>query len=56
MPYEPPKKNKFIQNTLCSLYEVEQFLRNYNTFSDALCILKIVQRHKKRPPPLPPLK
>lgn len=51
----PQKKNKFIQNTICSLYEVEYFLRNYNTFSDALHVLKIVNRHNNRPPPLPPL-
>lgn len=56
MPPLPPKKNKFIQNTICSLYEVEYFLRNYNTFSDALRVLKIINRHNNRPPPLPPLK
>lgn len=42
----PHHKNKFIKNTICSLYEVENFLKNYNTFTDAVCIFKIFQRHK----------
>lgn len=45
-PPHKPKKNKFIKNTICSLYEVENFLKGYNTFTDAVCIFKILQRHK----------
>lgn len=45
-PPHKPKKNKFIKNTICSLYEVENFLKGYNTFADAVCIFKILQRHK----------
>lgn len=41
-------KNKFIKNTVCSLYEVENFLCNYNKFSDILKIFKIVKRQKHK--------
>lgn len=53
---KPQKKNNFIENTIYSLYEVEHFLRNYNSFSDALQVLKIFKKHNNRPPPLPPIK
>lgn len=39
-------KNFSIKNTISSLYEVEHFLNNYNTFSDAVSILKILKHRK----------
>ena len=41
-------KNSFINNTVTSLYEVEHFLNNYNTFYDALSILKILKHRKNK--------
>lgn len=41
-------KNKFIQNTICSLYEAEDFLCKYNKFSDILKIIKIAKRQKNK--------
>ena len=46
MNYSHKKKNKFIKNTICSLYEAENFLQNYNNISDILHLLKIVKKHQ----------
>ena len=40
------KPNNLIKNTICSLYEVENFLDCYNSFQDALSIIKIIKKHK----------
>ncbi len=39
------KHNPFFNNTINSLYEVENFLKKYHTFSDALSIFKIIKHH-----------
>lgn len=36
---------KFLENTINSLYEVEDFLNKYNTFSDMFKIIKIIKKH-----------
>jgi hypothetical protein len=41
-------KNFSIKNTISSLYEVEHFLNSYNTFSDAVSILKILKHRKNK--------
>jgi hypothetical protein len=41
-------KNNFIGNTICSLYEVENFLCKYNNFLDMLYIAKILSKKKHR--------
>lgn len=48
MEKEFNKKKKFLKNTICSLYEVENFLCQYNKFSDILSILKIIKRQTKK--------
>lgn len=40
-------KNKYIKNTICSLYEVEKFLCNYTKFSDIVSLIKIAKRQSK---------
>ena len=42
------QNNSFIKNTISSLHEVEHFLNNYNTFSDAISLLKILQHRKNK--------
>lgn len=42
-------ESTFIKKTVSSLYEVENFLNKYNSFSDAISILKIFKHHKSKP-------
>lgn len=42
------QNNSFIKNTISSLYEVEHFLDNYNSFSDAIAVFKLLKRHNNK--------
>lgn len=45
---EKKPKNKFFKNTMCSLFEVENFLCKYNKVSDIITLLKIARRTNKK--------
>lgn len=45
---EKKQKNKFFKNTLCSLYEVENFLCKYNKVTDIITLLKIAGRNNNK--------
>lgn len=40
-------ENKFLKQSIASLYEVEHFLCQYNKISDMIKIIKIAKKHKK---------
>lgn len=40
-------ENNFFKKSICSLYEVENFLNQYNKITDIIKIIKIMQKHNK---------
>ena len=47
---EKKQHNSLIKKAISSLYEVENFLEKYTTFSDAASVLKIIKHQNTKPP------
>lgn len=46
---EKKQNNSLIKKAISSLYEVENFLEKYTTFSDAVSVLKILKHRNNKP-------